>query len=203
MRRTVSVCPNASKAGASCRPPPSSATVITFTAPPSFSAVAHHIIAVVGASKMELDTTVFMKSVSWVLLSTILGGCATAPEKIKAKHVSPLAYSNLSCDELREEMLRVNSHLDEVAGVQKKTARKDATVMAVGILFRPALFFLAAGEDKEGEIARLKGESEAVASAAIQNNCTYKDELVAAREERAKREKEAQKQQHPFGPNYQ
>ena len=68
--------------------------------------------------------------------------------------------------------------------------------MGVGmILFWPALFFLASGEDNKGEIARLKGEYEALESAAIKNDCPYKDEIIKAREEKAAKEKAAEKSQ--------
>lgn len=56
-------------------------------------------------------------------------------------------------------------------GAQKKQADTDAVAMGVGlVLFWPALFFLA-GDDQKEELARLKGEYEALQQAAIQKDC--------------------------------
>jgi len=61
--------------------------------------------------------------------------------------------------------------------------------MGVGlVLFWPALFFLI-GDDKKEELARLKGEYEALEKIAIQKDCNIADELQEARNEQEKSEK--------------
>jgi len=56
--------------------------------------------------------------------------------------------------------------------------------MGVGlVLFWPALFFLA-GSDKKDELARLKGEYDALEQAAIQKDCMIASELREARQQR-------------------
>ena len=112
-----------------------------------------------------------------------LAGCATAPEKIGATYVSPLQYSNYDCDQVRMEMVRVSQKVHEVAGVQKKEANKDAWATGVGlVVFWPALFFLAGGNDRKEELAGLKGNYDALSEVAIQKKCPVADEIKAARD---------------------
>ncbi len=120
-------------------------------------------------------------------------GCATAPDKISATYVSPLQYQSYSCDQVGQEILRVNRKVMEVSGQQQKEASKDAIAMGVGlVVFWPALFFLM-GDDKKDELARLKGEFDALEQSAIQKECSVAAELEEARrqrEEKVKEEKE-------------
>lgn len=113
-------------------------------------------------------------------IAALLGGCASSPEKISATYVSPLQYGNYDCDQIREEMIRVSSQVQTVAGQQKKTADNDKLAMGVGlVLFWPALFFLA-GSDKKEELGRLKGEYDALNQSAIQKKCSVAEEVRAA-----------------------
>ena len=107
-----------------------------------------------------------------VLVAAILSGCATNPDHISAQYVSPIQYQNFSCDQIGAELARVSSRVDEVTGQQRKKATDDAIAVGVGIvIFWPALFFLAMGQDKKDELGRLKGEYDALNQAAIQNHC--------------------------------
>ncbi len=126
-----------------------------------------------------------IKTLSAIGLSTVLFGCASSSDKISASYVSPLMYSNFTCDQIRPELLRVNSELVKVSGIQDQTATKDAVAMSVGmIVFWPALFFLAAGDDKQAELANLKGQYEALESSAIHKNCDISPELIEAKKQR-------------------
>lgn len=117
-----------------------------------------------------------------------MSGCATSPDKVSAQYVSPLQYGNLSCDQIREEMVRVSAHVREVAGVQQRKHNNDAVAMGVGlVLFWPALFFMVGGDKKE-ELGRLKGEYDALDQAAIQKDCPVAKEVA---EEKAAAKKPA------------
>jgi hypothetical protein len=144
-----------------------------------------------------------MRIVSAVVLCFFIVGCSTASNNVSASYVSPIQYQGYSCDQLRQEYVRVNGKMLEIAGKQDKEANKDAVAMGVGlVLFWPALFFLI-GDDKKEELARLKGECEAIESCAIQKNCAVADEIAEARrkqeeqreKDEAKKEEEAAK--HP------
>ncbi|WP_419639977.1 hypothetical protein [Thiolapillus sp.] len=129
---------------------------------------------------------------STMMLTAFLGGCSSSPDKISAQYVSPLMYQSHDCDQIGMELRRVNRRLIEVTGAQESEANKDAVAMGVGlVLFWPALFFLA-GDDHAAELGRLKGEYEALELAAIQKRCDIIQELKEAREERKRREKEAE-----------
>lgn len=116
--------------------------------------------------------------------------CSTSPDKIDATYVSPLQYSNYSCDQIRQELIRINQRVAELSGKQQKEANKDAVAMGVAlVIFWPALFLLI-GPDKKAEISRLKGEYEALEIVAIEKNCGYAEELEDAKNQREEQEKE-------------
>ncbi len=131
-----------------------------------------------------------------LLLATLVVGCATSADKVSSSYVSPLQYAALTCDQIKPELLRVNSQIVTVSGVQDDVATKDAVAMGVGmVLFWPALLFLASGDDKHAELANLKGQYEALESAAIQKNCGIAPELIAAKAQRdALKQQQAAKQ---------
>ena len=133
---------------------------------------------------------ILKKVIAIIIILSFTLGCASAPDKISASYVSPLQYTGYSCNQIKMELLRVNRKIMEVSGVQKSTANKDAVAMAVGmIIFWPALFFLIGGDKKE-ELARLKGEYEALETVAIQKECDMAEELKEARKQRETNEKE-------------
>lgn len=117
-------------------------------------------------------------------ISGLLAGCASSPDKISATYVSPIQYSNYDCDQVRMEMVRISNKVAEVSGQQKRQASNDAVAMGVGlVLFWPALFFLAGGNDRKEELANLKGQYDALTSTAIEKRCPVADELRAAQQQ--------------------
>jgi len=135
-----------------------------------------------------------------LLVSTLIVGCASSSDKVSSSYVSPLQYASLTCDQLKPELLRVNTQLVKVSGVQDQVASKDSVAMGVGlVLFWPALFFLAAGDDQRAEVANLKGQYEALESAAIHKNCDIAPELIAAKTQREELKKKQEAQQRETG----
>lgn len=136
-------------------------------------------------------------TVSMVSLGIFAGGCASRPEKIQASYVSPLQYSDFSCKQIKGEIARVGRKMNEITGAQDKTASDDSVAMGVGlVLFWPALFFIDS-KDQSVELARLKGEFDALEQAAIQKDCSVAKEIETARAAEAARiaaKKEAAKQ---------
>lgn len=105
-------------------------------------------------------------------LGVAVSGCATAPSNISASYVSPVQYQSYSCEQIQQELQRVSANVASVTGQQQSKANNDALAMGVGmVLFWPALFFLASGDDKKEELSRLKGEYEALNQAANMKNC--------------------------------
>ena len=100
-----------------------------------------------------------------------LAGCASSPESIGPSYVSPMEYQSYSCNQLQQELARVRRKVMEVTGQQQKERSKDQWAFGIGmVLFWPALFFMI-GSDKKEELARLKGEYEALQSMANQKEC--------------------------------
>ena len=63
---------------------------------------------------------------------------------------------------------------ERIAGLQDENADADAAMMGVGlVLFWPALIGLAATEDREHELAQLKGEFNAADQAARKKVCSF------------------------------
>jgi len=120
------------------------------------------------------------KTLAVAALAATLSACATTPGGVEASYVSPVEYSNLSCDQIRQELLEVSDHVRQVSGEQQRDHTRDAVAMTVGIVvFWPALFFLS-GKGHQSELAELKGKYDALDQAAIQKNCPVAGEIKAA-----------------------
>lgn len=116
------------------------------------------------------------KLFSIMLLTAVLSGCASNPDKIAASSVSSLQYQDYNCKQIAMELDRVERKSNELYFRLNKTASNDNAQMAVGmILFWPALFFLEGGDGPEAaEYARLKGELEALETVSIRKKCGIK-----------------------------
>lgn len=102
----------------------------------------------------------------------MLSACASHPNDIQAKYVSPTLYASWTCEQLIEENNRVVARVDEVTGNQTRRANNDTAVMAVGlVLFWPALFFMSRSDQAE-ELGRLKGEYDAIQTNLTQKRCS-------------------------------
>lgn len=110
-----------------------------------------------------------MLSVAGALL---ISGCASSSSEITPQYVSPLVYSEYSCDQIRLEMERLRTRVSALGGQIDETASGDDWQMGVGlVLFWPALFFLDGDGPEAAEYARITGEYEALQKAAITKNC--------------------------------
>lgn len=100
-----------------------------------------------------------------------LSGCAADPATITPAYVSPVAYTALDCRALGAETARLTARLTEVTGQQQAHADADAALMGIGLfLLWPALLAVPGG-DQSAELARLRGEAEAIQSAATARGC--------------------------------
>lgn len=112
----------------------------------------------------------------YILLTLLLAGCATPPEKIAASSVSTLQYQDYSCKQIGMELDRLERKSNELYYSLKKTADNDSAQMAAGMLLLwPTLFFLEGGDGPQAaEYARLKGELEALETVSVRKNCGLK-----------------------------
>lgn len=107
-----------------------------------------------------------MKSISILVAATataMLAGCATPPKDIAPAYVSTNLYQSLSCAQLRDEAESVSARAAQAYGVQEQNQGKDAAMTTVGmVLFWPALFFMEGDGAAAADVARLKGEMQAI-----------------------------------------
>lgn len=102
----------------------------------------------------------------------LLAGCATNPKDIEAAYVSPIPYQAMSCDQLAAEAGRVSNAAAAATGQQQSQANKDTAAMAVSlIVFWPAIFFVGGDKSTAAEVARLKGEMNAIEQASGAKGC--------------------------------
>ena len=107
-----------------------------------------------------------------VAAGLVLAGCAKRADTISAAYVSPFQYEKFTCDQVAEEARRITSRAAIVAGVQDEKATRDAVAMGVGlIVFWPALFAVGGNDQQTAELARLRGELEALEQVSIRKRC--------------------------------
>lgn len=118
-------------------------------------------------------------SPAWVLLliGIAICSCAKRAENVAASYVSPLAYQQFNCRQLGEEAGRVSQRAAELSGVQDQKRRGDivATTAAI-IVFWPAAFLVSGNDAQTAELARLKGEFEAIQRVSIEKRCNIRFE---------------------------
>lgn len=106
------------------------------------------------------------------IVATSIAACASKSKNITASYVSPLAYSSFTCNQLEQEAERISVRLVQATGAQDRKATGDAVATAVGvIIFWPALLMIDGDSTTAPELARLKGEMEAIEKASIEKNC--------------------------------
>ena len=108
-----------------------------------------------------------MRVVSAFVCAAVLSGCASSPARISAAYVSPLAYRNLTCDDIDTEIYAVDNKATDLYRRLKHRANGDAWKMGVGVFVAwPALLFLSGGNGEQAtEYAQLKGQKDALIEA--------------------------------------
>jgi hypothetical protein len=107
-----------------------------------------------------------------IAAAVALAGCATSASEIAPAYVSPLQYQSYSCQQLAAEAARVSGRAAEVAGVQDAKRIDDQIATGAGVVvFWPALFFIKGDGQSAAELARLRGEYEALQKAATEKSC--------------------------------
>lgn len=83
-----------------------------------------------------------------------------------------MQYENWNCRQLAEEAQRISHRAAATAGAQDSQVTKDAVATTVGvIIFWPALFLIGGDKQTAAELARLKGEMEAIEQTSIRKRC--------------------------------
>lgn len=97
----------------------------------------------------------------------LLAGCAKSPDSISPSYISEVGYQSWSCEQLGQEEGRLAQAL-VTASKQQENARTGDTV---GVILLGLPVSSLSGENIAPEIARLKGEKEAVHRAIRVKGC--------------------------------
>jgi hypothetical protein len=100
------------------------------------------------------------------LILITLTGCANRPESIRASYVSHEKYTHLDCEELVTQLVTARKKLTEFSDKQDTKANVDAGGVFIALIPVSALT-----GDYEGEVARWKGEVQAIETAQIKGKC--------------------------------
>ena len=107
-----------------------------------------------------------------LLCALLITGCAKDADQVGSTYVSPVLYENYTCPQLAEEAQRVSSRAAQASGVQDQKATNDKVAMGVGlVIFWPALLFTKGNDENTAELARLKGQMDAIEQASIKKRC--------------------------------
>ncbi len=111
----------------------------------------------------------YKASLSILLLGVLYlgGGCATLPEKIAPAVMNDDPYKTWNCDQLCKEQPRLSAALASASDAQRLCRKKDIA----GLLFIGLPVGSLMGCRKTEEIARLKGELQALQHAAVEVHC--------------------------------
>lgn len=96
-----------------------------------------------------------------------LFGCAKSPESIAPSYISASKYDALKCGEIADETGRISEALSR-ASMQQENARTNDTV---GVLLIGLPVSSMSGDNIAPEVARLKGEAEALRAASLKKHC--------------------------------
>lgn len=100
------------------------------------------------------------------LAVAVISGCASRPESISASYVSHEKYIGNECTVLATNMADARAELGKYSDLQNEKANGDA----VGVFLLGIPFSQLSG-DHEADVAKWKGEIEAIETAQIKNNC--------------------------------
>ena len=107
-------------------------------------------------------------------LLIVLAGCSSAPKsnEVGAAYVSSAQYAALTCDQLINEAESVRRSVPGLeAAVDKHQESQKTVELVTWILFWPAAFALDKGTENSSQLAKAKGELEAISLAMKSKKC--------------------------------
>jgi hypothetical protein len=108
----------------------------------------------------------------WIVLGFLLVvGCAARPESIAPAYISEMTYKDWTCEELAQERLRLAAALSTACDAQRQARDNDT----VGVILIGLPVSSLSGSNMAAEIARLKGELQALQKMATLKDCNLPD----------------------------
>ena len=114
-----------------------------------------------------------LRAVGQVLIALLLSACAASSVDLRAQYVAPERYQGLSCPEIGTEGERVARRVAEISGIEYSATSGVASLVAQSIVVRWPTPLLATSEDVTAELAKLKGEFEALEKASALKRCSF------------------------------
>ena len=115
-----------------------------------------------------------LKRLSIILACLLTQACATSSDGVSSSYTSSLKYSENSCKQLIIEQEEITTILSQKSATLDSYARKDKIITPLVIASYGLLSGMYSGKEADvlaNEIARLKGELEAVSRVIRQKNC--------------------------------
>lgn len=97
----------------------------------------------------------------------LTAGCAADPRDIAPAYASPIAYQNLTCEQLTAEGHRLVAAEADASAKQSQVRTEDG----VGLVLIGLPISSMTGKGVESEISRLKGEHQALYNVALAKGC--------------------------------
>lgn len=116
---------------------------------------------------MNIKYTRTVPALAILAIVVSLVGCATPPENIAPAYISEMTYMNYTCEQLAQEQSRLASALAATSDAQRRARTGDT----VGVIFLGLPTSSLSGSNMASEVARLKGELQALQKAATLKNC--------------------------------
>ncbi len=104
----------------------------------------------------------------------ILAACSSAPKsnEVSAAYVPTAMYQNMNCEQLITEAEAIRRSVPALeAAVDKHRSQQTTVEVVTWLLFWPAAFALDKGEANSSQLAKAKGELEAISMAMKSKNC--------------------------------
>lgn len=112
------------------------------------------------------------KVLSAVGCSALVAACASRADNIQPSYASTALYQNMTCQQIGLEATRVSGRMAELTVAQNNKAVGDAVATGVAlVIFWPAAFFVSGDGQTAAELARIKGEIEALEKTSISKKC--------------------------------
>lgn len=108
----------------------------------------------------------FKKNLLAISIIMFVSACATRPESISASYVSHEKYMGGDCTQLVTQMTDARAELAKVSEMQNSKANVDAATVFFVLVPASKL-----SGDYAGDVAKWKGEVEAIETAQIKNKC--------------------------------
>ena len=102
-----------------------------------------------------------------------ISGCATSPDNIQSRYISPQRYSGMNCSSLVVENNHICRNIDRLYASLNKQVKKDKAKVAAAVVISPFVLLALDGKNSPQaiEYSRLKGELSALRAEASNKKC--------------------------------